>query len=210
MIPEVRRLDRPVLVWRLPAGSRAVSTAVAGGRIGPCEWVVNVEVHNEYRRDPVEHLAELGTELGLSGRGAGMLTAAEVQRYVRKVDEGVECAATAGISHPTFAAAPAEEASLVGTINTFCCVPAPLEDATLVNLVVTATEAKTQALTELGVPGTGTASDAAVIACPSGPSERFGGPRSLWGARLARAVHAATIQGARDWMALYESTENTL
>ncbi|HEX8867017.1 MAG TPA: hypothetical protein VF821_15265 [Lentzea sp.] len=50
MIPEVHRLDRPVLVWRLPTGSRAVSTAVVGGGIGPCEWVVNVEVHNEYHR----------------------------------------------------------------------------------------------------------------------------------------------------------------
>jgi adenosylcobinamide hydrolase len=128
-----------------------------------------------------------------------MLTAAEVRRYVTAADEGVRCAATVGLSHPVFAAAPSEEAGPVGTINTFCWVPEPLRDAALVNLVVTATEAKTQALTELGVPGTGTASDAIVIACPDGTGARFGGPRSLWGARLARAVHAATLRGAREW-----------
>ncbi|WP_394619017.1 adenosylcobinamide amidohydrolase [Lentzea sp. JNUCC 0626] len=205
MIPEIHRLDRPLLLWRLPAHSRAVSTAVTGGGIGPCEWVMNVEVHNAYHRDPVEHLTELVTELGLPGRGAGMLTAAEVQRYVTASDEGVDCAATVGLSHPVFAAAPAEEVRLIGTINTFCWVPVPLSDAALVNAVVTATEAKTQALTELGVPGTGTASDAIVIACPDGLGEQFGGPRSPWGARLARAVHAATVQGTRDWIELYET-----
>ncbi|WP_257785437.1 adenosylcobinamide amidohydrolase [Lentzea guizhouensis] len=202
MIPEVHRFDRPVLLWRLPAGSRAVSTAVVGGGIGPCEWIINVEVHDDYHRDPIEHLSELITELRLSGRGAGMLTAAAIQRYVRTSDEGVDCTATVGLSHPRFAAAPTENVLPVGTINTFCWVPVSLEDAALVNLVVTATEAKTQALVELGVAGTGTPSDAVVIACPDGPGEQFGGPRSRWGARLARAVHAATVQGARGWVEL--------
>ena len=73
--------------------------------------------------------------------------------------------------------------------------PAPLGDAALVNAVVTATEAKTQALGEGGVPGTGTASDAIVVCCPTGSTERYGGPRSLWGARLARAVHRAVAAG---------------
>lgn len=198
--PEVHRLDRPVLVWRLPAGSRAVSTAVVGGGIGPCGWVLNAEVDHDYHRDPVEHVAELVAELGLTGRGAGMLTAADVLRRVVASDEGVDCTTTVGLSHPVFAAAPDEAASLVGTINTYCWVPVPLEDAALVNLVVTATEAKAQALAECGVPGTGTASDAVVIACPEGPGEQFGGPRSTWGARLARAVHAATADGTRDWL----------
>jgi len=66
------------------------------------------------------------------------------------------------------------------------------------------TEAKTQALAEAGVPGTGTSSDAVCIACPAaepaGPVEPFGGPRSPWGARAARAVHRAVAAGAAGWV----------
>jgi len=46
------------------------------------------------------------------------------------------------------------------------------------------------------VPGTGTASDAVVVVWPpSLPAEPFAGPRSTWGARIARAVHAAVHRG---------------
>jgi adenosylcobinamide amidohydrolase len=70
-----------------------------------------------------------------------------------------------------------------------------------VNLVATATEAKTQALLEAGIPGTGTATDAVCIVSPipaRADDERdpFGGPRSPGGAALARAVHAAVRDGA--------------
>ena len=35
----------------------------------------------------------------------------------------------------------------------------------------------------------------AVLCPPSGPAEAFGGPRSRWGSRLARAVHRAVLDG---------------
>jgi len=45
---------------------------------------------------------------------------------------------------------------------------------------------------------TGTATDALCVLCPDeGRAHSFGGPRSVWGARLARAVHAAVMAGAR-------------
>ena len=75
-------------------------------------------------------------------------------------------------------------------------LPVRLTDAALLNALCTATEAKTQALVEASVPGSGTASDAVTVACPAtGPAEPFGGPRSPWGARLARAVHSAVLEG---------------
>ena len=84
-----------------------------------------------------------------------------------------------------------------GTINIIVSVPVPLGDAALVNAVITATEAKTQALLEAGVRATGTASDAVCVAAPAaGEQEDFAGPRSVWGARIARAVHAAVQAGA--------------
>jgi adenosylcobinamide amidohydrolase len=77
-------------------------------------------------------------------------------------------------------------------------LPLPLSDAAFVNAVVTATEAKTQAVLDAGFAATGTATDAICIAAPlGGKGEQFAGPRSPWGARLARAVHAAVLSGAR-------------
>nr|WP_249349614.1 adenosylcobinamide amidohydrolase [Microbispora sp. H10836] len=87
-----------------------------------------------------------------------------------------------------------------GTINILVAVPVAFSDPALVNAVMTVTEAKTQALIEAGFPCTGTASDAVCVAVrEEGPVEAFGGPRSVWGARIARAVHRAVLDGARDW-----------
>lgn len=87
----------------------------------------------------------------------------------------------------------------VGTVNIVVYVPAALGDAALVNAVATATEAKCQAIGELGLPGTGTPTDSVTVLCPAGgpalPTEPYGGPRSTWGAPLARAVHAAVRAG---------------
>lgn len=191
----------PVLVWRSAAPMRMVASSPHGGGIGVRRWVVNAQVPAGYgRRDPDHHLARLGVSLGLPGRGVGMLTAADVRAMSAATDGGVEVAATVGLGHPTWAAAPdvAGPVSLVGTVNLVIVLPERMSDAALVNAVATATEAKAQALWDSGVAGTGTATDAVCIACPDdGPPHAFGGPRSLWGARLARAVHAAVQGGIR-------------
>lgn len=189
----------PVLVWRSGAPMRMAASAPHGGGIGVRRWVVNAQVPPSYgRRDPDHHLARLGVSLGLPGRGVGMLTAADVRRVATVTDSGVEVAATVGLGHPTWAAAPdtSGPVSLVGTINVVAVVPERLSDAALVNAVATATEAKAQALWEAGIRGTGTATDAICVACPhDGAPHAFGGPRSTWGARLARAVRAAVAAG---------------
>jgi len=92
-----------------------------------------------------------------------------------------------------------------GTINVIVSVPVPLADAAFVNAVVTATEAKAQAVLDAGFAGTGTATDAICIAAPmdlaGALAEEFTGPRSPWGARIARAVHAAVRAGAAGYAA---------
>jgi adenosylcobinamide amidohydrolase len=130
-----------------------------------------------------------------------MLTAADVRSFVTTVDEGVEVVATVGLGEPEWAAAPRAEprvpVRLAGTINVVALLPARFSDAALVNAIATATEAKAQALFELGIAGTGTATDAVCIATPAdGRAETFGGPRSRWGSRLARAVRDAVRLGA--------------
>jgi Adenosylcobinamide amidohydrolase len=109
--------------------------------------------------DPAVHVTELAAGLGPAGAGAGLLTAASVTGVVHRADEGVHAAATVGLRVPAWAAVPHGPADreLVpawrpGTINIIVSVPVPLRDAAYVNAVMTATEAKTQAVLEAGVP----------------------------------------------------------
>jgi adenosylcobinamide hydrolase len=189
--------ELPLLVWRLPAPMRAVASAPHGGGLGVRRWVLNAQVPASYaRRDPDHHLARLAVGLGLAGRGVGLLTAADVRSPSSAVDNGVEVWATVGLGHPIQAAAPPSSAAveMVGTINIVAVLPERLSDAALVNAVATATEAKVQALRDLGHDATGTATDAVVVLCPAeGRAADFGGPRSVWGSRLARAVHGAVV-----------------
>ncbi|MGA5068489.1 adenosylcobinamide amidohydrolase [Streptomyces exfoliatus] len=201
----------PLLVWAPGPGVRMVSSAVLGGGIGTRAWVLNAQVPPGYdRSDPEAHLRELASGAGLSGPGVGLMTAASVADRRHAVDGGVRAVVTAGIGVRGWAAAPGRgtvAAPRPGTINIIVSLPVALTDAALVNAVATATEAKTQALVELGADASGTPTDAVCVAAPSPtgratgplaeptdelPAEPFAGPRSLWGARLARAVHAAT------------------
>lgn len=196
-----RRLH--ALWWQPPEPVRVASTSVVGGGIGVRGWLLNAQVAPDYARCDVEdHLVSLAVDLGLRDDppGVGMLTAVDVQHWRRGADGGVDAVATVGLGHPTWAAAD-EPVSVpsggAGTINVWAWVPERLTDAALVNAVATATEAKAQALGDLGVAATGTASDAVCVCCPPvGTAEPFAGPRSTWGARLARAVHAAVRAGA--------------
>ncbi len=190
--------DLPLLLWRFAAPLRAIASSPHGGGLGVRRWVMNAQVPHSYaRRDPDHHLGRLGISLGLPRRGVGMLTAADVRSYTSAVDQGVEVTATVGLGCPVLAAAPHDPrpVSMAGTINLVAILPERLSDAALVNAIATATEAKAQALHDLGIDATGTATDAVCLLCPNeGRAHDFGGPRSLWGSRLARAVHAAIVE----------------
>jgi len=191
---------RGVLVWRWAAPTAALSSAPVGGGFGPADWVLNVGVESDYgRTDLAEHAGEIAAELGLSGTGPAMFTAVDLGRLVSADLDGVSVDATVGISHPTWAADPAAAAAPggPGTINLVVQVPVALDPGAAVNAVMTATEAKAQALGDRGVPGTGTATDAVTVVWPDGgAAERFAGPRSQWGSRIGRAVYQAVWAGA--------------
>lgn len=191
------------LVWRLGPGWRVCSSAVLGGGIGPRDWILNAQVPGGYpRMDPDRHLTEIADAERLTGPGAGLMTAADVTAYTVATDEGVTATATCGLGVRGWAAAPVEDSGgppRPGTVNIVVTLPVPLADGALVNAVATATEAKVQALLDAGLDCSGTPTDAVCIAAPgpeAGAGEPFAGPRSRWGARLARAVHAAVLEGA--------------
>ena len=176
-----------------------------GGGFGLRTWVINASVANTYARmDPDVHLLHIAHGLDLTLPGVGMLTAVDVRDTTSAEDGGVHVVATVGLGHPTWAAAPDGDlrARAPGTINISAWVPVPLSPAALVNSVSTITEAKVQALWAYGGEATGTATDALCVACVgAGRPEPYGGPRSTWGARLARAVYAAVGAGTAAWLA---------
>ena len=186
-----------LLVWRI-GPSLVASTASVGGGVGERHWVLNAQVPHDYARtDLTAHAGELASAHALAGAGVAMFTAAPVRRVRVAHDGDVHVEATVGVTRPTWAAAPdVGPDARPGTINVVVFVPVCLEPGALLNAIVTATEAKAQALFERGVAGTGTASDALCVIAPlEGPREAFAGPRSPWGARVARAVHAAMLAG---------------
>jgi adenosylcobinamide hydrolase len=193
-----------VLVWRFPSPRRALSTAPLGGGLGIARWALNVQVPPDYsRRDPAAHLASVASALGLDDGGIAMMTAVDVRDWQWACEDGVEVAVTVGVTAPTWAAAPDDGSDVdgaavqvPGTINVLASLPAAVDDGALVNAATTVAEAKAQALFDRGVSGTGTASDAVCVVCPpDGAAVGFGGPRSYWGSRLARAVHWAVSAG---------------
>lgn len=195
---------RAVCSWVFDAPRAALSSAPVGGGSAAIDWLLNIGVSGGYlRTDLAEHAREIAARLGLTGSGAAMLTAVDVHRTVRSDDGGVVVDATVGVTKPTWAADVDDTHGHrvdggwePGTINIVVQLPVALSPAAAVNAVVTATEAKSQALFEAHVPGTGTASDAVTVVWPPVlPVEAFAGPRSTWGARIGRAVHAAIRDG---------------
>jgi adenosylcobinamide hydrolase len=208
--PEVRLrqesgLELAARIWRFFQPMLTISSAPLGGGVGLREWVLNAQVpHNYACDDPRNHLHALASEAGLAGLGAGMMTAVDVRGASVVRQEGIYVDATVGVAAPQWAAVEEDSSgnwgpkssAAVGTINMVIVLPERLSDAALVNAIGTATEAKTQALWEAGIGGTGTATDALCLLCPSdGAPHSYGGPRSTWGSRLARAVRSAVLSG---------------
>lgn len=192
---------------------RACSSALVGGGMVRVGWVVNATVSTDYfHPDPAAHALGIPAVLGLAGDGACLLTAVDVGVNARWAEEqGVIAMATAGISSMCRAAEPAtspaafpvigaaSEPHHAGTINIVLELPVAMSPAAMVNLVMTATEAKVQYFAEAGHAATGTPTDAIVVVCPDhehAADGEYGGPRSPWGSVAARVVLAAL--NARD------------
>lgn len=195
---------RGAMWWTFPQPRPALSSGSVGGGLQAVSWVLNIAVAGDYRRTDLDrHAAEVASEVGLSGSGTALFTAADVNHHQYAALDEVEAWCTVGVTRPTW---PADRAALAtagqrlppGTVNTVVLVPVRLTASALVQAGLTAAEAKAQACVEAGVPGTGTCSDAVVVvAGADGPEESFAGVRSYWGARIAIAVHAVVSAGLR-------------
>ncbi len=222
-LPKPEGGEAPTVVWEFDSARPALSSASVGGGLRAIDWVLNIGVPLKYSRtDLAVHAADIAMAAGLRGDGAALFTAADTTRIQYEESDGLRVDTTVGISKPTWAADDdgvfsdwAKRSKTPtpgpGTINIVVQLPVVLTEAAAVNAVITVTEAKTQALVEAGLPGTGTASDAVVICWAQAPEEEDGcreggntgrtepiafmGPRSEWGSRLARAVRDTVASG---------------
>ena len=203
------------MVWRMPRPVLSISSAIFGGGLRTVEWVINMTVDPDYARmDPVHHLDEAARSAGLTGEGVVLMTAVDVgsrSTALVRFETPRSCKTRSTKTLPPACLPRSAACALVrpaprrashvmpppaGTINLVLEVPVRLSPAALVNLVATVTEAKVQALLDHDVPGTGTASDAVCIVCPTdGDEQLFGGPRSQWGGSAAQATYEVVVDG---------------
>lgn len=204
------RKERHILL-EAPEPMDSLGSAVYGGGMHSLQRFVNIYVDRFYHcEDPVRDIRNLLGEWGYSEQGtAGLLTAVQLKHAAvaeeQGADFGVLCCATAGVSNAARAGVPRTTfpASWTpGTINIMLVVDGRMTPAAMVNAVITATEAKAAALSDLGVrdaenglTATGTTTDAVML----GVSQRaewpllhaYAGTATDLGGTIGRLVYNA-------------------
>ncbi|OLC15636.1 MAG: hypothetical protein AUH29_07175 [Candidatus Rokubacteria bacterium 13_1_40CM_69_27] len=205
-------IDREAVVVQARRPLHVVASAPLGGGVGEARAIVNVHVAKSFRCEETERvLADFVRRRDIASPYVGLLTAAwtEKAEVATATADGLTAVAlvTVGLSNAIGAGRGAAAVWTPSTINTIVLVDAAPGPAALVNLVITATEAKTLALAEAQVRAadgglaSGTSTDAVVVAATGhGRDCRFGGPASGLGAVAARAVKSALEAGIRRWL----------
>jgi len=206
-------IDAEAVVVSAERGLRALSSAIVGGGVTEARSIVNLHVPRGFHCEASERVLEaFARRRGIAPPFVGLLTGASTERaevVEERSGDLTACAVvTLGLSNASAAGRSPVAIWRPSTINTIVVVDADPDPGALVNLALTATEAKTLALAEAGVrlPGgglaTGTSTDAVVIAATGrGERARFGGPVSALGWLVARAVKSAMDAAVARWTA---------
>ncbi len=204
--------DYKVMVVQLPHRMRVLSTTILNGAFTETDTIVMVQVPISYMgAEPEEEVRSIVKRLGLGQATVGFMTAADMEKVISVKEEsynGMEAIAitTAGVKNAVYAGEliPERVRALLGkshTINTIVVLGVPLHDTGLANAIITATEAKSAALMDCKVRGTGTTSDAIAVICPIGKGEKYAGTATDIGICLARAVRGAVAESVLKWYA---------
>lgn len=177
-----------------------ISSAVHNGGLKRARFLLNAQVPRGYNqislhKDPEQFLLEKMRKLKLPlEQTVGMITAADVRKFsvvTKEADDlKVSVITTAGCSHAETAGEPIEAyVSNTGTINTIIILHGHPTESCLLQVFITAVEAKAAGLRELDIRSrysgdlaTGTITDSLAIASTNtGAVSRFGGPASKLG-----------------------------
>ena len=139
---------------------RAVSTGIAGG-IRSVSTIINQTVPAGWsHEDPEKELEFIAAGSGIDRAFFGLLTAVPVQQCCILQYDYVTVFITAGVRR--------EPPANAGTINIIVFSNEGMEDAALLETIMVATEAKAEALLAMGLPLTGTPTDAVIVGCEGG------------------------------------------
>jgi len=206
----ILRNSREMLVLEAEQPLRQLNTSVWNGGFSSRRLVVNWQVPSGYMgEEPQEDLRRAMVERGLDpGEATGMMTAAlvaDVSVFREDLEDlWVVALVTAGTSNAMSAGGPAPPECFggAGTINTIVLTGAALRDEAMAGAVITATEAKTMALMDLGIrdiysgwQASGTSTDAVVVVSGSGGEPlRYAGTATALGGLIGRTVRRAVTE----------------
>jgi adenosylcobinamide hydrolase len=177
-----------------------LSSAAIGGGLRTARHIINMHVADDYDGSrPEDDLVAFAARRGVGEPFVGLMTAAETEhaRVAVAAGDGMTVAAvvSVGLANTTCAGVTPPMPARLGTINTILLIDAALTPAAMVNVVVTATEAKTMMLGEWDVRthdgrlAGGTSTDSVVVACTGrGEALRYAGPATTVGWLVARAL----------------------
>ena len=177
---------------------RAASTGISGG-------IRSVATLFNHTVPPGWDSTDPGKEIELTAAGAGigpdlfgLLTAVTVHQACVLQYDFITVFITAGIRREPPAGA--------GTVNIIVHSSEGMEDAALLELIMIATEAKTEALLALDLPLSGTPTDAVISACEGKTRHRYAGRLSEPGLRVREAV----LHGIPEALRLHDADVSSL
>lgn len=174
--------------------------AISSGLLGGWKDVEHIFNHTVVKDfdflDPVEYLRRVAERFEMRNY-FGLLTSVPMDKLsVVRIGE-VTAFVTAGVRNPNERVEVGK--ARVGTINIILIVDADLSEGGMINAVITATEAKSAALFELGHNFTGTNTDAVVVAKTGGEYYEYAGPASELGKKIWWAVKYGVKDSLSRW-----------
>lgn len=168
---------------------RAASTGINGG-IRSVTSIFNHSVPHEWTHaDPPKELALVAAGAGLSSDYFGLLTAVDMKHLCVLQYDFVLVFVTAGVTTPDPAGP--------GTINIIVYSREGMTDGALLETIITATEAKAEALGSMGYSFNGTITDAVVICFEEEVRHEYSGTLTELGRRVYAAVRFGVVEALR-------------
>ncbi|WP_067046817.1 adenosylcobinamide amidohydrolase [Methanofollis ethanolicus] len=172
---------------------RAASTGIGGGVRGVSTIFNHTVPENFDHADPPRYLQEIAASAGIGGDFFGLLTAVPMQYLCVLQYDFITAFVTAGVTNPN----PDPDPGHPHTINIIVTSREGLTDGALLETIITATEAKAQALRVMGYDFTGTTTDAVAVACEGEVAHTYAGTFT----GIGRRVYAAVLQGVQEALA---------
>ena len=174
----------------------AVSTGVDGG-IRQVSTLLNHTVSKDFdHADPKEYIRGLLAGANYADDAFGLLTAVSMQHLCVLQYDYITVFVTAGVSNPN------PDPTRPHTINIIVTSNKGFSTASLLETIITVTEAKAHALRLLGRDFTGTTSDAVITASEGEPVHTYAGTFTEPGKR----IYAAVLHGVMEAVKRHEGT----